>query len=215
MNYELKFKLDNPSLEKWELYKGLSASIDKIDLAEGVLITNREFNAEDYTLICSLNSTHIDSLMRGTFAATKLLYKHGITVTCVSAKQFNSPDQINIKMLIKLKNKFQNPRYWTTWDNITNIIDAECRKNNILVKRHKFPEKYEMILDVSFVNYFEWSAIGFFAGHLCGKAGIELDIQESVMDITTEDILDEITHITGRHRQLSLLDFKSKKIKRG
>ena len=215
MDQKLTFKLDNPNIEKWELYKGLTASIDKIDLEHGLITVKRTFCESDYTCFVESKAPDHETIFKCTLKVTNLLSKHGITVTCLSAKQYSPPEQVNIIMKITLKDPFKSIRYFKRWDKLSKIIDQESRSRNIYIKRVKNPEKFSMTLYVGFIDHFEWAYIGFFAGHLFGKAGIDVDIEHPTLDIQTEDILDQITHVTGRHKQLSFLDFQSQKRKRG
>ncbi|HCT54372.1 MAG TPA: hypothetical protein DF712_18145, partial [Balneola sp.] len=76
------------------------------------------------------------------------------------------------------------------------------------VKRTPDPEDFSMSLHVSYINHFDWSYISYFAGVACGKAGLELLHYEAVIDPVCEDILDQITNVTGKYKQLSFPQLK-------
>jgi hypothetical protein len=215
MDQKLTFRLDNPTIEKWELYKGLSASIDKIASDMGLITVNRIFCESDYTCHVESKCPDNETIFKCFLKVTNLLSKHGITVTCISAMQYAPPEQIDISMDIILAEGNRDSKSFKKWESIAKIIDAECKIRGVYIKRVKDPENFRMTLFASYTNHFDWSYIGFFAGHLFGLANIKIILSEPVMDIKTEDILDEITHVTGRHKQLSFLDFQSQKRKRG
>ncbi len=214
MDQKLIFKLDNPSYERWELYKGLAPTIEKLDSELGLVTISRSFNDLDFSCSVESKAPNHETIFKSTHRVINLLAQHGLSTTCVSAKQYSPPEQINIIMEISLKTKFKSPRYYKKWENLSEIIDQESRKRNIYVKRVKNPEKYSMTLYVSYINHFDWSYIGFFAGYCMGKAGLEFDTREPIMDIKAEDILDEIILATGRHKQMSLFNHNSKKNKK-
>jgi hypothetical protein len=51
MKQILKFKLDNATYEKWELYKGLIPMIDQVCTDSGLFIESRIPNEKDHTVV--------------------------------------------------------------------------------------------------------------------------------------------------------------------
>lgn len=203
MEQKLIFKLDNPNFEKWELYKGLSASINKIDDEYGLITVNRTFCDSNYTCQVETKCSDQQTIFQCTHKVALLLAKHEISVTCLSAKQFSPPEFINISMVITLQEKFQTIRNFKKWEKLAIIIDNECTRRNIFTKRIKNPEKYQMTLFASFQDHFDWSYIGFFSGQIIGQAGLEMQLEKPILQVNQEDILDRITNLSGEHRQLS------------
>ena len=207
MEQQLIFRLDNATPKKWQKYKSLIGEIDNIDIKEGIITLQRSYNDKNYTLQVRTKSGDRTSFFTCSNKISNLLARHGLSVSCIFAKEYEAPDQINIKMYLQLKKQFHTHYYFKMWEKIARVIDLESRVRNIVVKRIKHPAHFSMTIHVSIINYFDWSYIGFFAGHICGKAGLEFEVSEPILDLRTEDILDEMINISNETRQLSFDDF--------
>ena len=203
MKQKLVFKLDNPTIEKWELWKGLSATTDKICSKYGLICESRIFNEANYSVELIWVAPDAEAIIKCQYDIPKMEIQHGVPSTCISATQNKSPEMTTIQIKLKLAKGQRTNEMFNTWIQVAKTIDAETRRHNIYVKRTPDPENFSMNLHVSYINHFDWSYISYFAGAACGKAGIELLHYEAVIDTQCEDILDQITHVTGKHNQLS------------
>ena len=203
MKWILIFKLDDPNKEKWELWKGLSASTDKICSKSGLINNSRKFCNRRYLVEVQWSAPDAEAIFKCQYEVCKLETKHGVPSTCISAEQIQSPDVTSIQLKLQLCEEQRTTEFFNIWCNLAKTIDAETRRHNILVNRTEDAENFSMHLKVSFINHFDWSYISYFAGNACGKAGLELLHYETLIDPQTEDILDQITHVTGKHNQLS------------
>ena len=204
MQQKLKFKLDNPSAEKFDLWMGLSQMTDNICLKYGLVNISRYSCSKKYIAEVTWCAPDAEAIFKCHCEVNKLEVKHGVESTCIEAMQIQSPEMNNITLNLQLQKEQRTREYFEIWERISKTIDAETRRHNIYVHRTKDPANYSMKVKVSFINFYDWSYISYFAGNACGKAGLELLHYESICDPRTEDILDQISDVTRTHRQLSL-----------
>ena len=205
MRQELTFKLNDPSFEKFEIWKGLGASINKLCAEQGLIIESRTYDEKNYTQTVVSNAPDRNTIFLCTHDTIVLLVEHGISTTCTIATQNDSPEMHHLRINLKLTKRQRNNKYFNLWIKVAKTIDAECRRFNVYVERTLNAEDFSMHLSVKFMNQYDWAYLSYFAGNACGKAGIELMHYESFVDPNCEDILDQITHVTGKHKQLSFL----------
>ena len=203
MQQKLKFKLDNPSAEKFDLWMGLSQMTDNICLKYGLVNISRYSCSKKYIAEVTWCAPDAEAIFKCHCEVNKLEVKHGVESTCIEAMQIQSPEMNNITLNLQLQKEQRTREYFEIWERISKTIDAESRRHNIYVHRTKDPANYSMKVKVSFINFYDWSYISYFAGNACGKAGLELLHYESICDPRTEDILDQISDVTRTHRQLS------------
>ena len=203
MKQELIFELINPNIKKWQLYKNLRSQKNAICEKQGVVIVARSFDNENYRQEVTALSSDMNSLYVCTQKILVLLTENNLKEKLISAKQFFPPNQTSVRMFMRLKKSHRTLSNFKKWEMLGKLIDQECRERNIYVNRISNSSEFSMTLEVSFLNEFDWAYIGFFAGHLLGKHGLDIDIFEPIIEPTSEDILDRITNLSGEHRQLS------------
>ena len=203
MQQKLTFKLDNPNPEKFELWMGLSKMTNNICAKYGLVNVSRYSCSKKYIAQVTWCSPDAEAIFMCHCEVHKLEMKHGVQSTCIEATQIHSPEIHNVTLNLQLQDGQRTRKHFDKWEQIAKTIDAETRRHNIYVERSTNRENYSMKVKVSFMDYYDWSYISYFAGNACGKAGIELLQYESVPDPKTEDILDQISAVTRNHRQLS------------
>ena len=205
MKQTLVFQLDKPNQKNWKTWKSLTPITTKIHQKYGLINQSRQYCENLHTVTVVYNAPDNEAIFKCHYEVSKIEHLHNVTSTCLSAKQCEAPDLVNLKLNLSLAQGQRNLKTFDKWNEVARTIDAECRMLNIYIKRMPDVENFSMYLDVSFTNHFDWSYISYFAGNACGKAGLELLHYESVVDPVCEDILDRITDVTRKHVQLSFL----------
>ena len=203
MKQTLIFKLDSFTQKKWNKWKGLTPITNDICKKYGLINQSRIYCDNLHTVTLIYNAPDNEAIFKCHYEVSKIEHFHNVPSTCISAKQCEAPDLVNLKLNLTLAEGQRNLKTWDKWVQVARTIDAECRMLNIYIKRTPDPENFAMYLDISFTNHFDWSYLSYFAGNACGKAGLELLHYQSIVTPNAEDILDQITHITGKHQQLS------------
>ena len=205
MQHTLVFKLDDATPEKFQLWKGLVGLTDKICAEHGLIYSSRDFCACSYTVTVKSNAPDAEAIFKCTNECNKLEHLHGVSSTCISATQTKSPDMTSFRLKTQLGKSQRYDHYFLTWLRIAKTIDARAKELSVYIHRVPDPENFIMHSKVSYFSHFNWAYLNYFAGNACGKAGLELMHYESFNDLQTEDILDQITNVTGKHKQLSFL----------
>ena len=205
MKQTLVFQLDKPTQKKWETWQALTPITNEICNKYGLINQSRIYCKNLNTVTCVYNAPDNEAIFKCHYEVSKIEHLHSVPSTCISAKQCEAPEVVNLKLNLTLSEGQRNLKTFELWTEVARTIDAQCRMLNIYVKRTPDVENFSMYLDISFTNHFDWSYLSYFAGNACGKAGLELLHYESIVDPVCEDILDKITYVTGKHKQLSFL----------
>lgn len=203
MKQILKFKLDNPSHEKWELYKGMIPMIDQICTENGLFIESRIPNDDEQAMVVTSFANNETCIINATVKVILLMQAHGLSATVVDAKRIRNPQNIQIRLLCSLSVGYQNKKNFKMWQNLSQTIDLFAGLRSVKLVREWDLSKYAMDLTASFIDPIGWTQVAYYCGHLCGSNGLAFDVNEWTQPIEQEDILDELIALSSNHRQLS------------
>ena len=217
MKQILKFKLDDPTFEKWELYKGLIPMIDQVCTSNGLFIESRIPNEEDHTVVVTSFANDEKCIINACINGIRLLETHGLSASVVDAKRIRNPQNIQIRLSCNLRIGYQNKKNVEMWQSLSQTIDMFAGVRSVKLVREWDLSKYAMDLSASFIDPIGWTQVAFYCGHLYGSNGLAFDVNEWTQPIEQEDILDELIALSSNHRQLSFdhVLTKPKLIKRG
>ena len=203
MKQILKFALDTPTFEKWELYKGLIPMIDQVCTDSGLFIESRIPNEEDHTVVVTSFANNETCIINACINGILLLEKHGLSATVVDAKRIRNPSDIKIRLSCNLQVGYQNKINLDKWQNLSQTIDMFAGVRSVKLVREWNLSKYAMDLSAAFVDLIGWTQVAFYCGALYANNNLAFDVNEWTQPIEQEDILDELIALSSNHRQLS------------
>ena len=203
MKQILKFKLDNATYEKWELYKGLIPMIDQVCTDNGLFIESRIPNEKDHTVVVTSFANNETCIINACIHGILLLEKHGLSAAVVEAKRIRNPENYQIRLTCNLQVGYQNKKNLDKWLELSHIVDSFAGLRTVKLKREWNFSEFAMDLTGSFVNPIAWTQVSFYSGALYAKNKLAFDLNEWTQPIEQEDILDELIALSSNHRQLS------------
>jgi len=203
MKQIIKFKLDNPTFEKWELYKGMIPMIDQVCTENRLFIESRVPIDDEQAMIVTSFANNESSIINATVKVILLMQAHGLSATVIDAKRIRNPAEFVIKLCMKLKLGYQTKQHLDRWQSLSATTDDFAKIRSIKIEREWDLANFALYLTCSFLNPVSWTQVCFFAGHLYGTNHLYFDVDEYSQPIEQEDILDELIALSSNHRQLS------------
>jgi len=203
MKQILKFALDAPTFEKWELYKGLIPMIDQVCTDNGLFIESRIPNEEDHTVVVTSFANNETCIINSCIHGILLLEKHGLSATVVEAKRIRNPETYQIRLSCNLQVGYQNKINLDKWLELSHTIDSFAGLRSVKLKREWDFTNYSMCLTGAYIDPIAWTQVSFYSGALYAKNKLAFDLNEWTQPIEQEDILDELIALSSNHRQLS------------
>ena len=106
MRAKLKFKMHEPTPEKWDKYKSLMQGIDKIANANHINVESRTFNDETFEHNEVVIGDHFMDYIATANKVTRYLYRNGIVVPMTSS-QIDYCNDI-VEMFMKARGSLDN-----------------------------------------------------------------------------------------------------------
>ena len=152
MKQTLVFQLDKPTQKKWETWQALTPITNEICNKYGLINQSRIYCKNLNTVTCVYNAPDNEAIFKCHYEVSKIEHLHSVPSTCISAKQCEAPDVVNLKLNLTLSEGQRNLKTFELWTEVARTIDAQCRMLNIYVKRTPDVENFSMYLDISFTK---------------------------------------------------------------
>ena len=177
MKQILKFVLDNPTFEKWELYKGMIPMLDDVCSKEGLYIESRVPIDDERSMVVTSYANDETCIINASVKVILLMQAHGLSATVVDAKRIRNPQNIQIRLSYLLRVGYQTNENLKMWQNLSQTVDLFAGERSVKLDREWDLSKFTMILTASFTDIIAWTQVAYYKGHLYGNNKLFIDVK--------------------------------------
>ena len=200
MRTTVKFRLEYPTREKWDLYISLIPKIDRIMLENDVELLKRIPKELHFTTEELLNYSNEEYYTQTVMELTKFTNSHKLFFKLI--KKIDEPSQEGFKTTITLRLR-DGYRTQNNWENLIKKMPAvkdSCAFNGVHISRELDLNNYSVRSTAYYKRTQEIVNAFFVSGWIYGQSNINLEISEIFEESYSLDLIKDIKKITKKKR---------------
>jgi hypothetical protein len=208
MRHEITFQLVNPNVAKWELYTSLMPFVDKICGDHEIIIERRTIDIPNWEMTEIVVVNCQKKLFTAKHKVVELLQTNNIETNVIAMKMIHPPVIKRNNTYWRIQELHQTIPNMDRWVAVMPKIDLYAKSYGITIHRIINRKTFSCAVSYDYIEDHHVEVIAFYAGQQIGGANVYLEhnyCPETVEDIKTDNLFDELSTTTMKHRQLSLL----------
>ena len=198
MRTTTKFKLDEPTREKWDKYITLIPEIDKIARNIDVGLITRLTDETDYSVEEVFDYRQSEQFTRLINKLSALVERNNLSFTLIKNIDEPNPEGFKTSLKLSLRAGYRSNQNWENWIDKMPEINEGCMFHGVHLARELDMENYSVRTTAYYKHPSEIASAFFVSGWIYGFSNIPLEISEIFEERYSLDLIQDMKDITNK-----------------
>ena len=201
MRTTVKFRLETPTREKWDIYISLIPKIDRIMRQNDVELLKRLTEELHFTTEELLNYSNEESYTQTVIELTKFTNSHKLLFKLIRKIDEPSPEGFKTTLTLRLRDGYRSQTNWDTWIKKMPAVKDYCTLNGVHLSRELDMKNYSVRATAYYNRPHEIATAFFVSGWIYGQSNINLEIADIFEETYSLDLIEDMKKITNKKKR--------------